>query len=92
MYRRILSPSIVKIPLVSPRQEVVQALETWRSETEGTYSCLVENLNKYSVFTVYVFNLLPLDTVKNAVIAITADWYSLAIQLDIGYKTRKVEM
>ena len=51
MYRRILSPSIVKIPLVSPRQEVVQALETWRSETEGTYSCLRENLNKYSVFT-----------------------------------------
>ena len=51
MYRRILSPSIVKIPPVSPRQEVVQALETWRSETEGTYSCLRETLNKYSVFT-----------------------------------------
>ena len=51
MYRRILSPSIAKIPLVSPRQEVVQALEMWRSETEGTYSCLRETLNKYSVFT-----------------------------------------
>ncbi len=35
-------------------------------------------------------DLLPLDKVKNAVIAITADWYSLAIQLDIDYKTRKV--
>ena len=51
MYRRILSPSIVKIQSVSPRQEVVQALETWSSKTEGTYSCLRETLNKYSVFT-----------------------------------------
>ena len=51
MYKRILSPSIVKIQSVSPRQEVVQALETWKSETEGTYSCLRETLNKYSVFT-----------------------------------------
>ncbi|XP_064387592.1 uncharacterized protein LOC135335879 isoform X5 [Halichondria panicea] len=54
MYRRILSQSqasTVKNQLVSPRQEVVQALETWRSETEGTYSCLRETLNKYSVFT-----------------------------------------
>ncbi len=56
MYRRILRQSRasnVKIQSVSPRQEVVQALETWRtrSETEGTYSCLRETLNKYSVFT-----------------------------------------
>ena len=51
MYRRILSPSIVKIQSVSPRQEVVQALETWRSNTEGTYSYLRETLNKYSIFT-----------------------------------------
>ncbi|XP_064387585.1 uncharacterized protein LOC135335877 isoform X2 [Halichondria panicea] len=50
MYKKILGPSIVKIQSVSPRQEVVQALETWRSETEGTYSCLREVLNKYSVF------------------------------------------
>ncbi|XP_064388252.1 uncharacterized protein LOC135336416 isoform X2 [Halichondria panicea] len=35
-------------------------------------------------------DLLPLDKVKKAVIAITADWYSLAIQLDIDYKARKV--
>ena len=54
MYRRIMSQSQasnVNIQSVSPRQEVVQALETWRSETEGTYSCLRETLNKYSVFT-----------------------------------------
>ena len=51
--RRILSHFQefgVNIESVSPRQEVVQALETWRSETEGTYSCLRETLNKYSVF------------------------------------------
>ncbi len=54
MYRQILSQSRasnVNIQSVSPRQEVVQALETWRSETEGTYSCLRETLNKYSIFT-----------------------------------------
>ncbi|XP_064387638.1 uncharacterized protein LOC135335896 isoform X2 [Halichondria panicea] len=54
MFRIILSPSqtsVVKIQSVSPRQEVIQALETWRSETGGTYSCLRETLNKYSVFT-----------------------------------------
>ena len=51
MYRRILSQPNVKSQSVSPRQEVVQALETWRSETEGTYRCLRETLNKYSVFT-----------------------------------------
>ncbi len=43
--------ALLNIQSVSPRQEVVQALETWRSETEGTYSCLRETLNKYSVFT-----------------------------------------
>ncbi len=36
--------------------------------------------------------MLPLDEVKNAVIAITANWYSLAIQLDIDYTTRKVRI
>ena len=51
MYRRILSPSIINIPPVSPRHEVVQVLETWRSETEGTYSSLRETLNNYSIFT-----------------------------------------
>ncbi|XP_064387883.1 uncharacterized protein LOC135336041 isoform X2 [Halichondria panicea] len=54
MFRIRLGPSqisVVKIQSVSPRQEVIQTLETWRSETEGTYSCLRETLNKYSVFT-----------------------------------------
>ncbi len=51
MYRRILSHSNVKVHSSSPKQEVVQALETWRDETEGTYSCLRETLNKYSVFS-----------------------------------------
>ncbi|XP_064388594.1 death-associated protein kinase 1-like isoform X4 [Halichondria panicea] len=54
MFRQILSQSRAcndNFQLVSPRQEVVQTLETWRSETEGTYSCLKETLNKYSVFT-----------------------------------------
>ena len=35
----------------SPRQELVHTLETWRDKTEGTYSCLRETLNKYSIFT-----------------------------------------
>ncbi|XP_064398478.1 uncharacterized protein LOC135345065 isoform X3 [Halichondria panicea] len=115
MYIKILGhfrSSNIKIPSGSPRQEVVQALEMWRSETEGTYSCLRETLNTYSVFTgrnpldlacvahnevdLSAFpddtgkNLLQLDKVKNALIEICADWYSLAIQLDIDCKTRKV--
>ena len=36
---------------VSPRQELIRTLDTWRNETEGTYSCLRETLNKYSIFT-----------------------------------------
>ena len=35
----------------SPKQELIHALETWRDKTEGTYSCLRETLNKYSIFT-----------------------------------------
>ena len=35
----------------SPKQEMVHTLETWRDKTEGTYSCLRETLNKYSIFT-----------------------------------------
>ena len=31
-------------------QELVHTLETWRDKTEGTYSCLRETLNKYSIF------------------------------------------
>ena len=35
----------------SHKQELVHTLETWRDKTEGTYSCLRETLNKYSIFT-----------------------------------------
>ena len=35
----------------SSKQELVHTLETWRDKTEGTYSCLRETLNKYSIFT-----------------------------------------
>ncbi len=35
-------------------------------------------------------DLLPLDKVKGAVYAVCADWYSLAIQLDIDHSSRKV--
>ena len=34
----------------STSHDLIQALETWREETEGTYSCLRETLNKYSIF------------------------------------------
>ena len=47
MYKQILGQSQAS----SDTKDVVQALETWRKETEGTYSCLRETLNKYSVFT-----------------------------------------
>ncbi len=52
MYKGILSHSRnVKIQSGSLRQEIVHTFETWKNETEGTYSCLRETLNKYSVFT-----------------------------------------
>ena len=35
----------------SLKQELIHTLETWRDKTEGTYSCLRETLNKYSIFT-----------------------------------------
>ena len=55
IYLAILSPSQMmvvenSIP-VSPREKLIQAFVTWRNETEGTYSCLRETLNKYSIFT-----------------------------------------
>ena len=31
--------------------ELVQALEAWRNNTEGTYNCLRETLTSYSIFT-----------------------------------------
>ena len=35
----------------SPKQELIHAFKTWRDKTEGTYSCLRESFNKYSIFT-----------------------------------------
>ena len=52
MYIAILNPSQMSLVLpVSPRQKLIQALIMWRNETEGTYSCLRETLDKYSIFT-----------------------------------------
>ena len=55
MYEAILNRSQDSLTQVShpdsPRQELIQALEKWRNETEGTYSCLRETLNKYSIFS-----------------------------------------
>ena len=31
-------------------QALIHTLETWRDKTEGTYSCLRETLNRYSIF------------------------------------------
>lgn len=36
--------------LTSPREELAHALKSWRSATDGTYTCLKDTLNKYSVF------------------------------------------
>ena len=46
------SPS-VRVPTLSDstKQELIHAFKTWREKTEGTYSCLRETLNKYSIFT-----------------------------------------
>ena len=35
----------------SSRQELIQALRTWRDKTDGTYNCLRETLNNYSIFS-----------------------------------------
>ena len=43
-----------------------------------------------SVFPEPPEELLPLGKVTNTVIGVRADWYSLAIQLNIDYKTRTV--
>ncbi len=50
LYRKILNLRLACKTKVNPRQDIVQALETWRSETKGTYHCLREIFNKYSIF------------------------------------------
>ena len=56
MYMTILghsqSPNVQVSTLSdSPKQELIHAFKTWRDKTEGTYSCLRETQNKYSIFT-----------------------------------------
>ena len=55
MYTTILSqgqlPGVQASQSGSPKLELVHTLETWRDKTEGTYNCLRETLNKYSIFT-----------------------------------------
>ena len=52
IYTAILRPRSTPSTIsFSPEQELIQAFESWRNETEGTYSCLRETLNKYSIFT-----------------------------------------
>ena len=43
-------PSSTQIS-TKPKQELIHAFQMWRDKTEGTYSCLRETLNKYSIFT-----------------------------------------
>ena len=52
IYLTILHSNSIKAPieLGSSKQELVHTLETWRDKTEGTYSCLRETLDKYSIF------------------------------------------
>ena len=55
MYTTILShgrlPDAQASQSDSSKLELIHTLETWRDKTEGTYSCLRETLNKYSIFT-----------------------------------------
>ena len=52
IYTAILQPHSTPSTISSsPKQVLIQALESWRNETEGTYKCLREALNKYSIFT-----------------------------------------
>ena len=59
----------------SPKQELVHTLETWRDKTEGTYSCLRETLNKYSIFTGR--NPLVRTALIQHIAYVPLCWYSL---------------
>ena len=48
MYIRIISSDGAQS---NTRKTLIQALKTWRNETEGTYNCLKVTLNTYSIFT-----------------------------------------
>ena len=52
VYIAILNPSQARKSLSAcHRQELIDTFDSWRNETEGTYSCLRKTLNKYSIFT-----------------------------------------
>ena len=56
MYIKILSVSQSSAieasePISCPRQNLIHTFENWRNETEGTYSCLRQAFDKYSIFT-----------------------------------------
>ena len=57
------------------RQELVHTLETWRDKTEGTYKCLRETLNKYSIFTGR--NPLVRTALIQHIAYVPLCWYSL---------------
>ena len=48
MYIRIISSDGAQS---NTRKSLIQALETWRNKTEGTYNCLKVTLNTFSIFT-----------------------------------------
>ena len=51
MYLTILRHSCApKFQSGYSKQELVETLNAWRNETKGTYSCLRDTLNKYSIF------------------------------------------
>ena len=46
------SPSSPRRSLpINSRQEMIHAFESWRDDTEGTYTCLRKTLDRYSIFT-----------------------------------------
>lgn len=55
IFKEILNPPKASSACVSSsgslRQELIHAFEIWRNNTEGTYRCLKETLDKYSIFT-----------------------------------------
>ena len=43
--------SQTSFPIICPKQEVINALQSWRDKTKGTYSYLKVTLDRYSIFT-----------------------------------------
>ena len=45
------NPSPSTQVITNHKQELIHTFQTWRDKTEGTYSCLRETFNRYSIFT-----------------------------------------